>query len=192
VVERRKRHGRPEEELIDKGVNEDWVGEDLADEDWEDEEDGWIDESDDGSEQHDEVESVEGEVSTSVGNDRVGEAKEWEVFQFDSVIQIAKHPVHVTTAWSQTPLFLPTVIAFIQDLDANLAFHLNKDTKFGIWTKFSIHHVQLPFAPLAGHRIDLVRASPACHTSGGHIIRPAVFDTVLVEAYPNMVGLLRE
>jgi hypothetical protein len=192
VVEWREQCGWPEEEPIDKGIIKDWVGEDLVDEDWEDEEDGLTNVSNNALEKYDEAKSVEGEVNTSVRDNRVGDAKEWEVFQFDLVTQIAKHPVHVTTAWNHTPLFLSTVIAFIQDLNTNLAFHLNKDTKFGIWTKFSIHHEQLPFAPLAGHRIDLVCASPARHTLGGHITCLAIFDTVLMETYPNMVGLLHE
>jgi hypothetical protein len=148
--------------------------------------------SDDASEQYDEAKLVKGEINTSVRDNRVGDTKEWEVFQFDLVIQIAKHPVHMTTVWNHTPLFLSTIFTFTQDLNTNLAFHLDKDTKFSIWTKLSICHEQLPFAPLASHQIDLVCASPACHTLGGHITCLAVFDTVLVEAYPNMVGLLHE
>jgi hypothetical protein len=49
--------------------------------------------SDNASEQYDEAKSVEGEVNTSVRDNRVGNTKEWEVFQFDLVTQIAKHPV---------------------------------------------------------------------------------------------------
>ncbi|KAF8600664.1 hypothetical protein BDV93DRAFT_447042 [Ceratobasidium sp. AG-I] len=117
--------------------------------------------------------------------------KEREVFQFTSRTQIAKRPPHVTSAWNNTPSFLPTITAFVYERSPNLAFHLNKNTCFGIWSKFSIRHDPLPFAPLVGYRIDLVRATPACRTAGGQITRPAVYDTVLVESYPDMDGLLR-
>ena len=135
---------------------------------------------------------IEAEVDNGVGRNTISETKECETTQFASRIQIAKRPLHVTSSWNETPSFLPTVTGFVRELDSNLAFHLSKNTEFGIWSKFSIHHAPLPFAPLVGERINLVRAATARQTAGGHITRPAVFDTVLVEAYPYMDGLLRE
>lgn len=81
---------------------------------------------------------------------------------------------------------------FIEEIDPNLPFHINENIQLGIWFKFSVHHDPLSFAPLFGHRNNLVRAAPARRTLSGHITRPPVYDTVLVEFYPDMIGLLRE
>lgn len=194
-VEKPKRRGRAEEEpmddeLVEQGmVDQNWIGEDLVDEDWTDESDEELGQDDDS-----EAELVDAEVGNGAGGNGVSEAmiKERHIFQFGSVTNCAKRPPHLTTIRNHTVRFLPSVIDFVRVLDPNLAFHLNEHTRFGIWTKFSIRHDPLPFAPLVGHQIDLVCNSPPRRNAGGHVTRPAVFDTVLLEAYPNMVGLLRE
>jgi hypothetical protein len=194
LVERRKRRGRLEEEPVDfdQGINQ----QHLMHEYWASEEgvsvDEGEDEDEDGSDEGGDAEQFEAEVGGSVGRNMVNECKDGEAYQFASQTYIAKRPLHVTATWNRTPLFLPTVIAFVHELDRNLAFHLNENTRIGLWSKFSIRHDPLPFAPLVGRRVDLVRAAVARRTAGGQITRPAVFDTVLVEAYPDMIGLLRE
>lgn len=186
LVEKRKRRGRPGEEPIDdEGIDEDIVEEDWGDEERIDEE--WVEEGElgDGN-------GARMRLDDNARLFEVGQAREREAFQFASRTQIAKRPLHVTSSWNHTPLFLSTVKAFVRELDSNLAFHLNNNTHFRIWSKFSIRHDPLPFAPLVGDRIDLVRAALARHTSAGQITRPAVSDTVLIEAYPEMIGLLRK
>ncbi|KAF8606354.1 hypothetical protein BDV93DRAFT_553533 [Ceratobasidium sp. AG-I] len=181
LIERRKRRGRPEEEPIDgEGIDEAWMGEEWVDGESASEEDGSVDESDDGE-----------EWENGVGRQRWSQVREHEAFQFASTIQIAKRPPHVTSTWQYPPAFFPALVTFVRQLDRNLAFHLTENTKLRIWSKFSIRHDPLPFAPLVGHRIDLVRATLARQNSGGHTTRPAVFDTVLIEAYPDMLGLPR-
>lgn len=182
LVEKRERRGRPEEEPIDD--------ESVSDEES-------LDDNESIGVDNDELQPdyEEGylgvEVDNGAGRYRVGVMREREVHQFASTTHVAKRPLHVTADRNHTPSFLPAVTAFVGKLDTNLAFHLKENTRFGIWSKFSIRHGLLPFAPLAGLRIDHVRAALARKTVGGQITRPPIFDTVLVEFYQDMIGLLR-
>jgi hypothetical protein len=123
--------------------------------------------------------------------------KEHSAYQPKPRIHIAKRPTHsnvlartiTTSHWA--PGFVEAVCRYLEPLSANLAFHINGNVRFGIYSRFSLHHQPLPFSPLEGGKTDLVRASPAKRSSHGLVMRAAFFDTVFLEDWPNFEGLLR-
>lgn len=194
LIAKPKRRGRPEEEPIEEEGPDD---------------DGWVDVDEDELDLDDEDEEEElaaiiadsrgDDEDPHQGNDRT-RVKEASAYQFGAGLRISKRPLHVTfdghfvTGRNFSPGFLGTTTNFVRRLDPNLAFHINGHTKFRLWSRFYLDHKPLPFAPLVAHRVDLIRASPTLDnpSSSSHVTRPAVFDTVLLEAYPDMIGLLSE
>lgn len=198
LVAKRQRHGRLEEEPIDdEGLDADErIDVDDGDDEWVDVD---IDEAGDDLDEEDgeaELEAIEA-VAVDRADEHGTRVKEMGIYQFDAGSQISKRPLHIkfdggiVTRRNIAHGFMGTITNYVRRLDPNLAFHLTDSTKFHVWSRFSLHHNPLPFAPLAGRKIDVIRASPALYLRG-HITRPAVFDMVLLEAYPNMVGLLCE
>ncbi|KAF8594438.1 hypothetical protein BDV93DRAFT_400336, partial [Ceratobasidium sp. AG-I] len=122
--------------------------------------------------------------------------KEQVAYQPEPLIRIAKRPpIHNLAATTiiatyNAPGFIEGVRDYLEPLSANLAFHINEQTKFGLYSRFSLIHQPLPFAPLAGSRVELVRASPATRDHHGLARRAAFFDTVLIEDDPDFQGIL--
>ncbi|KAG8714243.1 hypothetical protein FRC09_017834 [Ceratobasidium sp. 395] len=93
----------------------------------------------------------------------------------------------------RAPGFIDAVKNYVSNLPGGAEFGrlLDDDFRFGIWTKFTLAHEPLPFAPLVGAKNDLVRARPARVSQRISRQRPSVFDTVLVEHDPEAQGLRR-
>ncbi|QRW09327.1 leucine-tRNA ligase [Ceratobasidium sp. AG-Ba] len=68
---------------------------------------------------------------------------------------------------------------------------LNEDFRFGVWTRISLQHNRLPFAPLVGSKTDSVRAYPAHMSRRLARHRPSTFDTVMLETNPEAQGIHR-
>jgi hypothetical protein len=123
--------------------------------------------------------------------------KERSAYQPKPRIRIAKRPTHsnvlasTITTQHRAPGFIPAVCEYLEPISANLAFSINANVRFGVYSRFSLLHEPLPFSPLEGGKTDLVRASPARRNRHGLITRAACFDTVLLEDRPNFEGLLR-
>ncbi|KAF8601988.1 hypothetical protein BDV93DRAFT_222927 [Ceratobasidium sp. AG-I] len=60
---------------------------------------------------------------------------------------------------------------------------------FPVWSRARLHHDPLPFAPLLGRKIDLIRTSPAVYDRYNRPKRQAQFDTVLVSDPSREPGL---
>jgi hypothetical protein len=124
--------------------------------------------------------------------------KEQDIYQFRPTLQIAKEPTYPRVRGSNiihdhnATGFIGTIINYVQQFDKNLAFQLDEDAYFGVWSRFSLHHSYLPFAPLVGKCIDLVHASPARCNSHGRVTKQAFFDTMLLDDSPHLNGLLCE
>lgn len=198
VIEKKRRRARAEEEPIE---------EDLADGDSEGEADkveseGEMDEALGDSMGQNERRSVGvGRGLWVVGarvraDPPIERIKESEACQFDPSLEIARSPTHPKVRGADIIRnhhavgFIEAVTDYVKQLDPNLAFQINENAYFGIWSRFALHHRHLPFAPLVGRHIDLVRASPA-RKSRGRVTKHAYFDTVLLEDFPNCDGLLR-
>lgn len=192
VIEKKRRRARAEEEPID----------DASMADSED------DELDEGDNEYGE----DGERASGCGNDaRRGlwiidngsrprgeleiRRKEHEVFQFQGVSRFAPQPTLRLQGSDicryRHDQFVECTLDYVKEFDENLAFKIDETTYFGVWSRFSITHDYLPFAPLVGRQVDLVRATPSYRNQRGRV-KPAYFDTVLLNEFPECQGLLRE
>jgi hypothetical protein len=63
---------------------------------------------------------------------------------------------------------------------------------FPVWTRCSLLHDPLPFAPLLGPKVDKLRAFPASHDDDDRVKRQESFDTVLVDLKNRLNGVHRE
>ncbi|KAG9093118.1 hypothetical protein FS749_015043 [Ceratobasidium sp. UAMH 11750] len=91
------------------------------------------------------------------------------------------------------PGFMDAVKHYVSQLPGGKehARLLSENFRFGVWTKVSLIHDPLPFAPLVGGKTDTVRARPAEVRQGLARPRPRAFDTVLVEADQSVRGTRR-
>ncbi|KAG8766028.1 hypothetical protein FRC12_007131 [Ceratobasidium sp. 428] len=93
----------------------------------------------------------------------------------------------------QAPSFLKAVQDYVSQLpgaaeDARL---LGDHLRFGVWTKVSLVHDRLPFAPLVGRKTDLIRARPVRPSERLIRQRTSTYDTALVEVDPSAHGIHR-
>lgn len=195
VIEKRKRRARAEEEPIDDGATTR-------------EEDNYFDE---GDEEYGEDGKRAGDIRKGTGrglwvldkgNDQPRgqlqlRAKESEVFQFVPQFHMALRPTFLRVLGYEIirdhyHRFVELATDYVSQADPNLAFRIDERSKFGVWSRFSITHDYLPFAPLVGRQVDLVRASPAYINSRGRVTKPAYFDTVLLDEFSEHQGLLRK
>jgi hypothetical protein len=111
---------------------------------------------------------------------------------------IAKAPtesnvkISALTARNRAPGFLEALRLYVGVRSRNLAFQLNPQTKLGVYSWFKLVHDRLPFSPLTGRKIDLVRATPIRRNRHGVMTQAPCFDTVLIEQDYNALGLQRE
>ncbi|KAG9080880.1 hypothetical protein FRC06_006036, partial [Ceratobasidium sp. 370] len=190
VIEKRRRRARPEEEPIDVEYTDGSEVEDPEEDSDEIDSDGEIEDSGKGHSGGLWVASVR-------DGQALEHAKEREIYQFRPSLYIAKEPTFPKVLGSDiirrhhAPSFIDTVTDYVRQFDQNPAFHLDEHAIFGVWSRYSLHHPFLPFAPLVGRNVDLVRASPAIHNSRGRVTQQAFFDTVLIDEFPHLNGLLR-
>lgn len=190
IIQAKQRRRRPEEEPI---------------------EDDWVD-VDDESEDEMEVESEGIERNSSGAARRNGlwvrgvwrgpiqpRAKDRRIFRYLPQLEYAKRPTFGPIQCSmiirhhQTPTFVRVVKDYVKQFSANHAFLINERARFGVWSRFTLRHDPLPFAPLVGRKSDLVCATPAIRDQAtGMITQPAFFDTVLLEEFGGYEGLYRE
>ncbi|KAG8681197.1 hypothetical protein FRC11_001435, partial [Ceratobasidium sp. 423] len=78
---------------------------------------------------------------------------------------------------------------YIDTVEADLTYQLQPTLKIGTWSFFKLAHPPLPFAPLVGHLLDFVRATPAQTKGNGEETRESNYDTVLVKEYPTRKGI---
>ncbi|KAG8682802.1 hypothetical protein FRC09_016518 [Ceratobasidium sp. 395] len=93
----------------------------------------------------------------------------------------------------EAPGFLKAVKEFVSRLPdgEEHAELLSDHLRFGVWTKISLVHDRLPFAPLVGRKIDLIRARPVRVSERLIRQRTSTFDTVLLEVDPSAHGIHR-
>ncbi|QRV77137.1 leucine-tRNA ligase [Ceratobasidium sp. AG-Ba] len=91
----------------------------------------------------------------------------------------------------KAPEFIDAVKSFVSSLPDGKehARLLDENFRFGIWTRISLQHDPLPFAPLVGPRIDSIRARPAHFSRRLSRHRPGQFDTVFLETDPEAQGI---
>ncbi|KAG8776332.1 hypothetical protein FRC12_000975 [Ceratobasidium sp. 428] len=93
----------------------------------------------------------------------------------------------------EAPGFLAAVKNYVSQFPGGeeparlLADHL----RFGVWTKISLVHDRLPFAPLVGRKTDLIRARPVRISERIIRQRTSTFDTVLLDIDPSASGINR-
>ncbi|KAG8724800.1 hypothetical protein FRC09_013986 [Ceratobasidium sp. 395] len=117
----------------------------------------------------------------------------------DPTIRLAKRPSKPSVTGQEimlahrAPGFLDAAKRYVSSLPGGEEHGqlLDDDFYFGVWTKFTLVHKPLPFAPLVGPKNDLVRARPARISQRIARQRPSVFDTVLVEHDPEAHGMRR-
>ncbi|KAG8719933.1 hypothetical protein FRC11_003272, partial [Ceratobasidium sp. 423] len=68
---------------------------------------------------------------------------------------------------------------------------LSPDTRLHIWTVARLFHAPLPFKPLKPQQVDHIRACPPRVDIVDCVLRVGQYDTVLVLAYPNKIGIHR-
>lgn len=113
-------------------------------------------------------------------------------------IQIAAAPTHpkvlgrVIIADYGAKDFIGVLREYVRQYSPVVADLLHEDMPFQVWGRFSLHHDPLPFAPLVGRKIDLIRASPALYDRHNRQQREAQFDTVLVADSSTPYGLHRK
>ncbi|KAG9089203.1 hypothetical protein FS749_001534 [Ceratobasidium sp. UAMH 11750] len=169
VIPRRQRRRRPEEELIEDEDSEDSDGE---------------------------LDSVSNGEGSEDGDGDSVHVKEDEVYQPAPAIRIAKRPAitNITGAAIvsdyHAPGFVEAVVDYVHVHSRHLAWLIDEHARFGVYPRFTLIHPRLPFAPLVGYKVDLVRAAPARHTMDGRN-RPPTFDTVLLEERSDRIGLHR-
>ncbi|KAG9076990.1 hypothetical protein FRC06_009172, partial [Ceratobasidium sp. 370] len=90
----------------------------------------------------------------------------------------------------EAPNFINTVKCYISRLPSGEthAWLLSEDSRFGVWTRVYLLHDPLPFAPLAGNKIDSVHASRAQARQGLTRHWPREFDMVMLEVDPLAQG----
>ena len=72
------------------------------------------------------------------------------------------------------------------------AITLPPNTELHIWTVARLFHSPLPFKPLDPPKVDHVQARPATLDNVQQIRHVEQYDTVLVLAYPNKMGIHRK
>ncbi|KAG8708776.1 hypothetical protein FRC09_001038, partial [Ceratobasidium sp. 395] len=104
--------------------------------------------------------------------------------------RVTGHDIMLT---HRAPGFLDAVKSYVSSLPGGQEHGelLNKDFRFGVWTKFTLTHEPLPFAPLVGPKKDLIQARPARISQRLARQRPSVFNTVLIEHDPEAQGAQR-
>ncbi|KAF8595396.1 hypothetical protein BDV93DRAFT_456883, partial [Ceratobasidium sp. AG-I] len=124
--------------------------------------------------------------STYEDMDESDEDKDRAIHLLSPYIQIAAAPTHPKVLGSSIIAdygatdFIPALRRYVRQFSTTAADIIHKDMPFPVWSRFSLHHDCLPFAPLVGRKIDLVRASPAVYDRYNRQQRQARFDTVLL------------
>ncbi|QRV87051.1 leucine-tRNA ligase [Ceratobasidium sp. AG-Ba] len=118
----------------------------------------------------------------------------------EPIVRHAKHPTRSNVPARdiilnhKAPEFIDGVKSFVSGLPGGEehARLLDENFRFGIWTRVSLEHDPLPFAPLVGSRTESIRARPAHLSRRLARHRPSTFDTVLLEANPEAQGIQQD
>ncbi|KAF8600617.1 hypothetical protein BDV93DRAFT_510657 [Ceratobasidium sp. AG-I] len=178
VVSARKVHERPGNEEFEATHEDADDGLDRSDEDTES----------NGKEEADSGMEGVGDDGEGRGSMERGETrgKEKAVHHLSPFIQIAATPTHAKVLGTRLIAdygasdLIGTLQEYVQRFSPLTADKLHEEMLFQLWSRFSLHHDPIPFAPLVGRKIVLVRASPPHYDQYHCQQRQAHFDTVLL------------
>ena len=118
------------------------------------------------------------------------------IHQLSPYIQIADNPTHrkvlgekIITDYRATD-FIAATQRYVRKYSPALAEMISKHTEFPVWSRVTLHHDRLPFAPLGGRKIDLIRVSPPVYDRYNRLQRQSHADTVLI-SYSDQPGIHR-
>lgn len=123
--------------------------------------------------------------------------REMETYRLSPYIQIAASPTNKKTlglkiiADNSAPDFIGAIRTYVHPFSPMFAEIIHDRMEFSVWSRVTLHHDRLPFAPLAGRKIDHIRASPATYDRFHRLQRQPQFDTVLVSDASGQAGLHR-